>query len=315
MTLHITSDLATTYNVEIYDGPVLQAGSIAAGEVITNTIPIVYFINDEGIFTNKAIRVTAARVVVVYSYITRSRQVVLLCVCLPPVLAKEYYSMNFTQVSNEANSSLILPSELQKIIRKQKLRPCFTADITYAYHIGLNVRQRSSPEDFLDITKMGLDRSKTDFTHTGDLNDPAAGVAYDGYIIKINPDIGVGLWLYSRSYFIGISTQQVVPQKFSFADDAFVPTAGRLISHLFLTSGYRFLLNDHINAIPSLMVKYIRGSSENDFQFETNLNLQYRDWLWVGGVTHTRTVMQPWLASMSAILLMLVMLMILPRPI
>jgi len=122
-----------------------------------------------------------------------------------------------------------------------------------------------------DITKMGLDRSKTDFTHTGDLKDPAAGVAYDGYIIKIKPDIGVGLWLYSRNYFIGISTQPVVPQKFSFADDAFVPTAGRLIPHLFLASGYRFLLNDDINAIPSLMIKYIRGSSENDFQFETNL--------------------------------------------
>jgi hypothetical protein len=83
MTLYITSDLATTYNVEIYDGPVLQAGSIAAGEVVTATIPIVYFINDEGIFANKAIRVTAVRAVVVYSYITRS-QACGATLCLPP---------------------------------------------------------------------------------------------------------------------------------------------------------------------------------------------------------------------------------------
>src|SRR5438046_1346210 len=104
MTLYITSDVATTYTVEIYGGAVLQTGSISAGQVVTATIPAAYFINDEGIFTNKAIRVTAARPIVVYSYITRS-QASGATLCLPtPVLGKEYYSMNFTQVSNEANS-------------------------------------------------------------------------------------------------------------------------------------------------------------------------------------------------------------------
>ncbi len=40
MTLYITSDLATTYNVEIYNGPVLRAGSVATGEIVTATIPM-----------------------------------------------------------------------------------------------------------------------------------------------------------------------------------------------------------------------------------------------------------------------------------
>src|SRR5436190_11331641 len=104
MTLYITSDIATTYTVEIYGGPVLQSGSISAGQVVTATIPSTYFINDEGTFTNKAIRVTAAKPVVVYSYITRSAASGA-TLCLPTtVLGKEYYSMNFTQVSNEPNS-------------------------------------------------------------------------------------------------------------------------------------------------------------------------------------------------------------------
>jgi hypothetical protein len=34
---------------------------------------------------------------------------------------------------------------------------------------------------------------------------PQAGAVYDGYINKIKPDLGVGLWLYSRDYFIGFS--------------------------------------------------------------------------------------------------------------
>ncbi|MFI5188634.1 MAG: PKD domain-containing protein, partial [Chitinophagales bacterium] len=105
MTLYITSDLATTYNIEIYGGSVLQTGSIASGQVVTATVPPAYFINDEGIFNNRAIHITSAKGVVVYSYITRS-QASGATLCLPtPVLGKEYYSMNFTQVSNEPNSN------------------------------------------------------------------------------------------------------------------------------------------------------------------------------------------------------------------
>ncbi len=105
MTLYITSDQSTTYSIEIFGGPVLQSGSITAGQVITATIPAAYFINDEGTFTNKAIHITSARSIVVYSYITRS-QASGATLCLPTqVLGKEYYSMNFTQVSNEPNSN------------------------------------------------------------------------------------------------------------------------------------------------------------------------------------------------------------------
>lgn len=159
----------------------------------------------------------------------------------------------------------------------------FTAYATYAYHLGLNATTNLSGGFSAGISKISLDRSKTDFTGTGDPNDPAAGALADGSIYKIKPDIGVGLWLYSRDYFIGVAAQQVVPQKLTFVDDAVTSPTGRLIPHVFLTGGYRFLLTDDINAIPSTMLKYVRGSSKNDFQFETNVKLQYQDRLWVGG--------------------------------
>ena len=105
MTLYLTSDVATTYNVGIYGGANLQSGSIAPGQVVAVDVPSAYFIDNEGVFTSKAIRVTAANPIVVYSYITRS-QASGATLCLPTaVLGKEYYSMNFTQVSNEPNSN------------------------------------------------------------------------------------------------------------------------------------------------------------------------------------------------------------------
>src|SRR5262245_9843192 len=104
MTLYITSDVNTNYTVEIYGVLTIQAGSITAGQVVTAVIPTSYFINDEGAFTGRTVRVSTDKNSVVYAYITRNA-VSGATVCLPTtVLGKEYYSANFTQVSNEANS-------------------------------------------------------------------------------------------------------------------------------------------------------------------------------------------------------------------
>jgi PKD repeat protein len=105
MTIYITSDQNANYTVETFGVGPIQTGTVAAGQVVSVTIPTSLFINDEGTFTNRAIRVTADKPVVVYSYITRS-QASAATLCLPTtVLGKEYYSFNFTQISNEPNSN------------------------------------------------------------------------------------------------------------------------------------------------------------------------------------------------------------------
>lgn len=158
----------------------------------------------------------------------------------------------------------------------------FSAAATYAYHLGLSPTTNLAGGFSVGMTTISIDKSKNDFGG-GDPSDPATGSAITGELNRIRPDIAAGLWLYSRDYFIGLSAQQIVPQKLSFADDAAVIIKGRLIPHTFLTAGYRFLLSDDVNAVPSIMFKYIKGSSTNDFQVETNLKLQYRDMFWVGG--------------------------------
>ena len=105
MTLYITSDVTTTYSVEIFGVTTLSAGTINANQVVPVVIPNTYFINGDGTFNGRAIRVTAAKPVVVYSFITRS-QASAATLCLPlNVLGKEYYSTSFTQISNESNSN------------------------------------------------------------------------------------------------------------------------------------------------------------------------------------------------------------------
>jgi len=149
----------------------------------------------------------------------------------------------------------------------------FSANISYAYHIGLSARTNMSAGFAGGIVKISRDAAKSTFS--GIQSDPAQGNVDDIY--RIRPDLPAGIWIYSANYFMGLSAQQVIPQKVSFVDD----TLGfKLVPHLFLSAGYRFLVNDDINAIPSVMIKYV---SPVDPQFDLNIKFQYRDLLWVGG--------------------------------
>jgi type IX secretion system PorP/SprF family membrane protein len=149
----------------------------------------------------------------------------------------------------------------------------FSADVSYAYHIGLSPRTNMSVGFAGGISKISYDRSKS---NPVDPNDPAIGNA-GNMIYKVRPDLSAGIWVYSADYFIGVSAQQIIPQKVAFVND----TLGfSLVPHLFATGGYRFLLNEDLNFLPSIMVKYI---SPLDPQVELNSKLQYRDLLWIGG--------------------------------
>lgn len=158
----------------------------------------------------------------------------------------------------------------------------FTANVSYAYHLGLNATTNLSAGFAAGISSVGLNADGKAFFGSNP-SDPSIGGTAARDLRKIKPDLSIGLWLYSADYFVGISGQQVIPQKLSYVDDATFRTKGKLIPHVFFTAGYRFLVNEDINAIPSIMVKYINGAFKNDYQGELNLKFQYRDMLWVGG--------------------------------
>ncbi len=153
----------------------------------------------------------------------------------------------------------------------------FSANATYAYHLGLSPRTNLSAGFAAGISRISYDRSKAKLV---DPNDPLV-LQNSSEINRIRPDLAFGLWLYSADYFIGVSGQQIIPQKVIFSDDASF-AGSRLVPHIFATAGYRFLVNDDINAIPSVMFKYVSGTPTSP-QFDFNVKFQYRDLLWAGG--------------------------------
>jgi type IX secretion system PorP/SprF family membrane protein len=146
---------------------------------------------------------------------------------------------------------------------------------SYAYHQPLGIRTTLSAGFNAGISSINVDRTKMDFASL-DPNDPAIGFA-NGDLRKVKPEIGAGLWLYSKDYFVGLAVQNVIPGKVSFAANNDYAT--NYTPNYFFTGGYRFLLNNDFNFIPSVMLQYWQPQL---LGAHANAKLQYRDLLWLG---------------------------------
>ncbi|HMG83507.1 MAG TPA: PorP/SprF family type IX secretion system membrane protein, partial [Ferruginibacter sp.] len=170
-------------------------------------------------------------------------------------------------------------------ISNDEIGPFTTVTVmgTYAYHIGISRRTNLSAGIGIGGTKVSLDRSKTNFT--GDPSQPDNGdpaVYGSGSLGKTNLDMSAGLWLYSADYFVGIAAQQLLPQPIDFSNpnDPTINKNGKMVPHFFTTVGYRFLLGDDLNILPSIMVKTV---SPLPSQVDLNVKCTYRDNFWFGG--------------------------------
>lgn len=150
-----------------------------------------------------------------------------------------------------------------------------SAQATYAYHLPLNANTTLSAGLGVGFNRLGLDPAKLNF---GDVTvDPV--VYTSGILNNTRLDMSAGLYLYSADYFLGVSAQQIVPQTIDFSNGYIRPQTGKTVPHLFATAGYRMLLGENFNFIPSVMVKYINPVP---VQVEGNLKLQYRGLAWIG---------------------------------
>jgi type IX secretion system PorP/SprF family membrane protein len=150
------------------------------------------------------------------------------------------------------------------------------AYVSYAYHIGISAQTSIAAGFEAGLRNISLNRNKLDFGQANPI-DPA--VVNAGEINSIKPDFGAGIWIYSASYFIGLSAQQIIPQKVYFTENKLKQLGSDLVPNFFASAGYRFLLNDDISALPSVMLKYVEPSP---VQVDLNIKLQYHDFLWAG---------------------------------
>jgi type IX secretion system PorP/SprF family membrane protein len=155
----------------------------------------------------------------------------------------------------------------------------FSAYATYAYHLGISARTSLALGFAAGMSDLSIDRNKLFFDVPV---DPA--VYSSGEINSIKPDFNIGIWLYSADYFVGLAAQQIIPQKVSVVENEVALQQGKFVPHLFGTAGYRILIDEDFNLIPSVMVKYVQPLP---MQIDFNTKLQYQDLLWIGASLRT----------------------------
>ncbi len=151
----------------------------------------------------------------------------------------------------------------------------FSAYGTYAYHLGISAGTNLSAGIGVGVNNISLNADKLRFYTAV---DPA--VYSSGYINNLRLDMNAGLYLYSADYFVGLSVLQLVPSPIDFSNNTVKKTKGKFVPHVLATAGYRFLMGEDFNFLPSIMVKYLNASL---LQVEGNGKLMFRDRLWIGG--------------------------------
>ena len=90
-------------------------------------------------------------------------------------------------------------------------------------------------------------------------------------------DLGAGLYLYSKHFFVGVSADQLTRDMVEFGSG----TANYDENiHYMATAGIKIPLNDNLTLTPAVLVKYMHPSP---VAIEGTLQLEYKEWLWFGG--------------------------------
>lgn len=145
------------------------------------------------------------------------------------------------------------------------------ANLTYAYHLSLAGTANLSFGVGFGVDKVSLNTSGLVFAESGD-----AVIANAENINKVVPDLNFGTYLYGANYYVGLSMQQIIPNKLSFNSGY---QTGKDVAHYFFTGGYKFWMANDIGVTPSFMLKYVSGLP---LAYDLNVMANYRGNFWLG---------------------------------
>lgn len=146
-------------------------------------------------------------------------------------------------------------------------------DITYAYHLGLSSNLNLSVGVSAGLANINLNTSQITLENA---LDPAIA---NGNTNQFKPDLGLGIWAYSATYFIGVSAQQVLPQTLYFSSNS-TYNQSKTVPHYFVTAGVKLFLAEDVTLLPSVMFKYVKPVPST---FDLNLKMAFQDKFWIGG--------------------------------
>lgn len=148
---------------------------------------------------------------------------------------------------------------------------------SYAWHQPVSNDFTLSFGTFIGAKQHRLDGSNWDAYHDND------NLLVDRTFTKIVPDASFGAFLYSRKYFVGLSSMQMLGGNVGFdgLQGGAQISESRLRRHYFFTAGTKVPLTYDLILMPSMAVKAVQPAPVS---VDVNAMLQYKD-LFFGGMS------------------------------
>jgi type IX secretion system PorP/SprF family membrane protein len=145
---------------------------------------------------------------------------------------------------------------------------------SYAYHLPLSTKVSVSVGAMAGLLRQSFNPQEATFTN------PFEPSITSDYINNSYFDLGLGTWLYSEDFFVGLSGAQLLKnrQDLNTADNG-AGSGDRFQRHFYTTAGYKFRVSPTFDVIPSVMVKL---ASPSPVSVDINLKGVYADRVWAG---------------------------------
>ncbi|MGV3586506.1 MAG: type IX secretion system membrane protein PorP/SprF [Adhaeribacter sp.] len=145
---------------------------------------------------------------------------------------------------------------------------------SYAYHLPLSTKVSISTGVTAGVLTRSFNPQEATFTNPF---DPSIN---SDYINNAYFDLGLGTWLYSETFFVGLSGAQLIKNRRDLNSAEGDGNGGaRLQRHFFVTGGYKIRVTPNFDVIPSVMVKL---ASPSPVSVDVNLKAVYADRVWAG---------------------------------
>ncbi|MFD3002323.1 type IX secretion system membrane protein PorP/SprF [Pontibacter toksunensis] len=191
---------------------------------------------------------------------------------VPPSKSKNSYVAS-EQTVNKNNRFHVRPHHgvgavLQ--LDKSGLLRTFSLNLNYAYHLPLTKEINLSGGVSAGLMQYRLNKQDINMQVK---EDPFVA----GEIGNMNKfDLGVGLWLYSSDFYVGLSSMQVLRSETKSSNNG---TVAPLQNHYYATGGIRLRVSNNISFTPSLMVKVAENGI---YMVDVNAKAAYGRRFWAG---------------------------------
>ena len=167
---------------------------------------------------------------------------------------------------------------LQVLTDKLGVTQTNAAALSLAYRIRLDKGSLSFGLQG-DVSQYRADLTSVDL-NTGSSYDPA----FANNVRRTLFNFGTGAYYNSDRFFVGLSAQDLVPNRLSEPNENGDRLAGKQALHVFLSSGYVFPVSEDLNLKPSFLIKYVHGAP---IEGDINGTLWIKDVIGIGAQYRT----------------------------